>query len=154
MQSPIHDWVDGSAMRFYYETAPIPTALAWYAHHLPAWWHHIESNATLVWEMGVPVLIFAPRRGRIVAAIVFTGFQLINIATANYGFFSYLALPPPPPRAARHPAWPARAGLLPGVHQQDRVRGLSQLMTVLHSRPAVNIHDTHGRIFRDISQLS
>ncbi len=92
LQSPIHDWVDGSAMRFYYETAPIPTALAWYAHHLPAWWHHIESNATLVWEMGVPVLIFMPRRGRIAAAIVFTSFQLINIATANYGFFSYLAL--------------------------------------------------------------
>jgi uncharacterized membrane protein YphA (DoxX/SURF4 family) len=92
LQSPIGDWLDGSAMRFYYQTAPIPTALAWYAHHLPAWWHHIESNATLVWELAVPFLIFGPRRARIVAAVVFTGFQLINIATANYGFFSYLAL--------------------------------------------------------------
>lgn len=92
LQSPLGDWLDGSAMRFYYETAPIPTWVAWYAHHLPAWWHHVESNLTLVWEMGVPLLIFAPRRARVVAAVVFTGFQLINIATANYGFFSYLAL--------------------------------------------------------------
>ncbi len=92
LQSPIGDWIDGSAMHFYYQTAPIPTALAWYAYHLPDWWHHIESNLTLVWEMGVPFLIFGPRRARRLAVVVFTAFQLINIATANYGFFSYLAL--------------------------------------------------------------
>ena len=29
-QSHLHDWQDGSAMTYYYETAPLPTALAWY----------------------------------------------------------------------------------------------------------------------------
>jgi hypothetical protein len=91
-QSYIHDWQDGSAMAYYYETAPIPTWLAWYAHHLPAFWHKLESWATLGFEIVCPVLIFFPRTGRLFAFSVFTMFQVVNIATANYGFFSYLAL--------------------------------------------------------------
>src|SRR5262249_24124404 len=38
-QSHLGEWKDGSAMAYYYETAPIPTRLAWYAHHMPAFWH-------------------------------------------------------------------------------------------------------------------
>jgi len=91
-QSPIHDWQDGSAMTFYYETAPLPTALAWYAHHLPRAWHLVESRAVLALELVVPFAIFGPRRPRLVAAAAFTLFQVVNIATANYGFFCYLAL--------------------------------------------------------------
>jgi hypothetical protein len=78
-------------MTYYYETAPLPTWLAFTAHHLPVWWHHFESRATLVLELGVPFLIFGPRRGRLCAAFVFSFFQIFNAATANYGFFCYLA---------------------------------------------------------------
>jgi lipase maturation factor 1 len=91
-QSHLGDWKDGSAMAYYYETAPIPTWLAWYAHRLPAFWHKLESWATLAFEIVCPVLIFFPRTGRLFAFSVFTVFQVVNIATANYGFFSYLAL--------------------------------------------------------------
>ena len=94
-QSPIGDWKDGSAMAYYYETAPIPTWLAWYAHHLPRAWHALESHITLVFELGVPFLIFAPRPARLVAFGVFSGFQLLNIATANYGFFQLPRARPP-----------------------------------------------------------
>jgi hypothetical protein len=90
-QSSLRDWQDGSAMTFYYETAPLPTWLAFYAHNLPAWWHHLESRATLVLELVVPVAIFGPRRARLAAAAAFTLFQIANAATANYGFFCYLA---------------------------------------------------------------
>jgi hypothetical protein len=91
-QSPLHDWRDGSAMTFYYQTAPLPTALAWYAHHLPRWWHLFESRATLFVELVVPFAVFGPRRARKIAAATFTLFQIINAATANYGFFCYLAI--------------------------------------------------------------
>jgi hypothetical protein len=91
-QSPIHDWQDGSAMTYYYETAPLPTWLAWRAHHLPVWWHHVESWATLVVELIVPFAIFGPRPARLFAAASFTLFQVGNAATANYGFFCYLAI--------------------------------------------------------------
>ncbi len=90
-QSPIRDWQDGSAMTYYYETAPLPTWLAFTAHHLPVWWHHLESRATLVLELGIPFLIFGPRRARLFAAFAFSFFQICNAASANYGFFCYLA---------------------------------------------------------------
>jgi lipase maturation factor 1 len=90
-ESPLGDWQDGSAMTYYYETAPLPTWLAFTAHHLPVWWHHFESRATLVLELVVPFLIFGPRRGRLFAAFAFSFFQICNAATANYGFFCYLA---------------------------------------------------------------
>ncbi len=89
-QSPLHDWRDGSAMTFYYETAPLPTALAWYAHHLPRGWHVFESYATLAMELVLPFAIFGPRRARLTAAALFTLFQIANAATANYAFFCYL----------------------------------------------------------------
>lgn len=91
-QSQLGDWQDGTAMTFYYETAPIPTLLAWYAHQLPDWWHHFESRATLVVELIVPFAIFTGRRVRGVALVALTGFQLVNLLTANYGFFVPLAL--------------------------------------------------------------
>jgi hypothetical protein len=90
-QSWLGDWKDGSAMTFYYETAPLPTWVGWYAHNLPAWWHHFESRATLVLELVVPLAIFGPRPARLGACAVFTAFQAVNAATANYGFFCYLS---------------------------------------------------------------
>jgi lipase maturation factor 1 len=90
-QSSLGDWQDGSAMTWYYETAPIPAGLAWWAHHPPVAWHHLESWATLFFELVLPLCIFSPRRVRQVAAAFFTFFQLVNALTANYGFFCYLA---------------------------------------------------------------
>lgn len=91
-QSPLHDWQDGSAMTFYYQTAPLPTWVALYAHALPVWWHHFESWATLALELVVPFGIFGPRRVRLGTLALLTSFQIVNAATANYGFFCYLAV--------------------------------------------------------------
>ena len=90
-ESSIRDWQDGSAMVSYYQTAPLPTALAWFAHHAPVWWHHLESWMTLLFELGLPFLLFGPRPLRLFSALFLTFFQIVNAATANYGFFCYLA---------------------------------------------------------------
>jgi hypothetical protein len=91
-QSYLGDWHDGSAMTWYYQTAPLPAWPAWYAHHLPVLWHHLESWGVLVLELVLPLGIFAPRPIRLALFAVFSAFQLVNLATANYGFFVYLAL--------------------------------------------------------------
>jgi len=92
LQSPLGDWLDGSAMRFYYETAPLPGPLAWYAHQLPSAWHAVESRATLLLELLAPFCFFGPRRVRLAAFLALGVFQLVNLATANYGFFVWLTL--------------------------------------------------------------
>ena len=91
-QSGLNDWQDGSAMTYYYETAPLPTWLAYHAHNLPSWWHHLESRGTLLFELVVPWLALMTRPMRLTACVLLTAFQLSNAATANYGFFVPLAL--------------------------------------------------------------
>jgi len=91
-QSHLHDWQDGSAMTFYYETAPLPARLGWWAHNLPIWWHHWESWATLGFELVLPFGLFGPRAVRLLTAAFLTLFQIANAATANYGFFCYLTV--------------------------------------------------------------
>lgn len=91
-QSHLGDWQNGSAMTYYYETAPLPTWMAWYAHHLPVWWHHFESWATLALELILPFGIFLIRPIRLFTLVTLTLFQLVNLLTANYGYFVYLAL--------------------------------------------------------------
>ncbi|MCK6523428.1 lipase maturation factor family protein [Myxococcota bacterium] len=91
-QSPIGDWWDGSAMAHYYETAPLPTPLAWWAHQLPGAWHSFESWWALFFEGVIAWGVFGPRLTRRVALVAFTSFQIVNMATANYGFFCWFAL--------------------------------------------------------------
>jgi len=85
-------WWTGEAMDFYYETAPIPGPLAWWFHALPHGWHVLESRTIVAVELVAPVLLFGPRRIRLAAVGALGAFQLVNVATANYGFFVPLAL--------------------------------------------------------------
>jgi hypothetical protein len=92
-QSHLHDWQEGSAMAHYYETAPLPGPLAPLLHALPAWWHRLESWAVLGLELLLPPLALVPRRlPRLVAALALAAFQLLNLASASYGFFVLLSL--------------------------------------------------------------
>ena len=99
-QSPIGDWHDGSAMAFYYETAPLPTWLGFYAHNLPAWWHHVESRAALALELVVPFAIFGPAAGR--GSIAAAAFTAVPAHQRRHRQLRLLLLPGPGP--ARLPA--------------------------------------------------
>jgi hypothetical protein len=86
-------WRDLTAMASYYETAPIPTWLAWYAHQAPLWFHELTSLVTLVGEVGVPLLFFVPsRRARAAAFVLVLALQATIELTANYAFFNVLSV--------------------------------------------------------------
>lgn len=85
-------WRDLTAMVTYYETAPLPTWLGWYAHQLPAWCHRLSAFATLVIEIVVPWGIWGPRWMRRASVGALAMLQVLILATANYGFFNYLTL--------------------------------------------------------------
>lgn len=92
LESHLLDWHDGSAMTAYYETAPLPTWVAWHMHQLPTAWHHLESWFALSLELVGSFLILGPRTLRLCAFVLFSLFQVVDILTANYGFFCYLSL--------------------------------------------------------------
>jgi len=85
-------WRDLTAMASYYETAPLPTWLAWYFHQLPLWVHQAASGYTLVVELLVPLLLWAGYRVRLVVFLVLATLQVGVILTANYTFFNYLTI--------------------------------------------------------------
>lgn len=85
-------WQDFSALDYHFETQPLPTLLAWYAHHLPDGLLAFGTAATLVIELLIGFLLFAPRRIRFFAMGSFALLQLVIIATGNYNFFNLLSL--------------------------------------------------------------
>jgi predicted DCC family thiol-disulfide oxidoreductase YuxK len=90
LQSHDPTWRTGRALCHYYETAPLPTRLGWWAHQLPRPLQGWSTALAVALELAAPFLIFLPRRPRLVGLGALTGFQLILAATANYGFFNLL----------------------------------------------------------------
>ena len=85
-------WRDLTALRYHYETQPLPTPVAWFFHQLPLGFHRVSAGITFLVEGLVPVLIFAPRRARFLAAGIIAAHQLLIALTGNYGFFNLLTI--------------------------------------------------------------
>lgn len=85
-------WRNLTALRFHYETQPLPTPLAWYMHLLPDWFQAISVCGVFIVELALPFLIFGPRRLKQVAGIGISGFMALVFLTGNYTFFNLLTI--------------------------------------------------------------
>jgi hypothetical protein len=85
-------WRNMTAMDEYYQNGPLPTWIGWYAEHLPHWFHVASAVGTLVMELGVVLMLFFPRRVRLVCFLIVTPWEIGVILTANYTFLNYLVL--------------------------------------------------------------
>ncbi len=83
-------WDSLTALNYHFETQPLPTIAAWYAHNLPETVLMGLTGVTLVIELLLPFLIFAPRRPRMFAAWCFILLQSAILLTGNYNFFNLL----------------------------------------------------------------
>jgi hypothetical protein len=84
-------WRTLTALDFHYETQPLPTPLAWYAHQLPQWFQATSVVVMFVIELIIPFLIFIPRLRRW-AFFPLVGLQLLILLTGNYAFFNWLTI--------------------------------------------------------------
>jgi hypothetical protein len=85
-------WRHLTALTFHYQTQPLPTVLAWYAHKLPLWFQVASCAAMFVVELVAPLLIPAPRKVRHCAALALASLQVVIALTGNYAFFNLLTL--------------------------------------------------------------
>jgi hypothetical protein len=85
-------WADGSALNYHFETQPLPTVLAWYAHNLPDALLHWGVQATFLIELVLPFLIFLPRNPRLVAGAGFVLLEVLILLTGSYNFFNLLTI--------------------------------------------------------------
>jgi predicted DCC family thiol-disulfide oxidoreductase YuxK len=86
------NWANLSALDYHFETQPLPTPLAWYAHHLPTVVHRAGVIATFAIELVLPFLLFAPRRPRLLAAWGIIVLEAAIALTGNYNFFNLLTV--------------------------------------------------------------
>jgi hypothetical protein len=87
-------WRDMTALRFHFETQPLPTLSSYWAHQ---WLHEWPDSFAMIscWimyalELLLPFAIFLGRWGRMTACVGFVGFMAIIFATGNYTFFNLL----------------------------------------------------------------
>ena len=77
-----------SALSYHFLTQPLPTPLAWYAAGLPPSLSRVATGAVFVVELGLPFLIFCPRRLRFVSAFGILVLQICILLTGNYNWFN------------------------------------------------------------------
>ena len=85
-------WRGRTAMHYHYETQPLPAWTSWYAAKLPDWFQRFSVTGVLFIELFLPLLIFAPRRLRLIAFWGILLLQILIAATGNYGFFNLLSI--------------------------------------------------------------
>ena len=89
-------WTNMSYLTRFYETEqPMPTALAWYAHHLPTWFHTVSCVVTWILEIFVPVIavsVCCSRQCRHVAVILMVFLQMPIAMTGNYSILNWLSV--------------------------------------------------------------
>ena len=88
-------WWSLTALRYHYETQPIPTWVGWYAHNLPDWFGALSVGVMFVVELAVPFVVLVPPRFRGVRAAgcaLLCLLQGLIAVTGNYGFFNLLTL--------------------------------------------------------------
>ena len=85
-------WADGSALAYHFETQPLPTPVAWFAHHLPGPVLAAGVHITFLIELVFPFFIFLPRNPRLAAGCSFVLLQVLILLTGSYNFFNLLTI--------------------------------------------------------------
>lgn len=85
-------WRNFTAMDEYYQNSPLPTWIGWYVQHLPHWFHAATAVMTLVMEFVLVLMVFFPRRVRLICFFIVTPWEVGVILTGNYAFLNYLVL--------------------------------------------------------------
>lgn len=86
-------WLNFTAMDVLYESAPSPTIVGYFNHHLPHAWHVVEWFLTFAAEIVAPLLaVFGGRKGRWLALASWTALQAGIQLNCNYGWLNAAAI--------------------------------------------------------------
>jgi hypothetical protein len=88
-------WASLQALRYHYETQPLPMWTGWYMHQLPPNVQAWSASGMFFVELLVPFVVFLPprwRRTRLTGVVLMIALQAGIAATGNYGFFNLLTI--------------------------------------------------------------
>ena len=83
-------WSGLTALRYHYETQPLPTWIGWWLHQAPPWWQAGSAGFVFFAELVAPFFVWGPRRMRLAGFWTLVTLQALIALTGNYGFFNGL----------------------------------------------------------------
>jgi hypothetical protein len=86
-----HDevWRNLTALKYHFESQPLPTWVGWWFHQLPISALKVCAIGMFAVELVIPFLYFLPRKPRIFAFFATLALQILIDVTGNYGFFGW-----------------------------------------------------------------
>ena len=92
IQSGDPNWKNLTAIKYHYQSQPIPNTLAWYVHKLPMWFHKMSCAVMFLAELVIPFLLFFTQEARLFVFVVLVGLQLSIWLTGNFSYLNHLTV--------------------------------------------------------------
>ena len=92
LRSGDRHWRDLTALKYHYETQPLPGWTAWYMHQLPLGFHKVSVVVMFFIELVMPVFVMSPPPLSYLGGTAILLLMLLIQATGNYCFFNLLGM--------------------------------------------------------------
>lgn len=86
------EWRSLNAMKYHYETQPLPNKGGYYAQNFLKNWTKISTVGVYFLEILTPFLFFGGAFSRLIGALLSIGLQTMIMLTGNYAFFNLLTV--------------------------------------------------------------
>lgn len=91
LESRDPNWRNLTALKFHYQSQPLPNAQAWYIYKLPLWFHKLSTFFMFFVELVVPFFaLFGTEEMRLASFILLFGLQFFIWATGNFSYLNHL----------------------------------------------------------------
>lgn len=92
LESRDPNWRNLTAIKFHYQSQPLPNTWAWYVYKLPLWFHKLTTLFMFFVELVVPFFaLFGTEEMRLVSFILLFGLQFFIWATGNFSYLNHLS---------------------------------------------------------------
>ena len=93
LESRDPNWRNLTAIKFHYQSQPIPNTIAWYIHKLPLIFHKASTFMMFFTELVVPFFaLFGNAESRLIAFVFLFGLQFFIWSTGNFSYLNHLTV--------------------------------------------------------------
>lgn len=93
LESRDPNWRNLTAIKFHYQSQPIPNTMAWYVYKLPLSFHKFTTFMMFVVELVIPFFAFiGTAEIRLISFILLFGLQFSIWATGNFSYLNHLTV--------------------------------------------------------------
>ena len=87
------NWRNLTALKFHYQSQPLPNTIAWTIYKFPLWFHKISTFLMFFIEIVVPFFaLFGTNEMRLTAFFLLFGLQIFIYATGNFSYLNHLTV--------------------------------------------------------------